>query len=880
MDSDSLSSNVIRFTLNGREVSLEAEPGMTLLEALRERFGLTSPKNGCAPQGQCGCCAVLIDGRARLSCALPVAKVAGRSVVTLEGVAPGDRAWVAECFARAGAAQCGFCIPGMAVRALDLLASNPDPTREEIARALRPHLCRCTGYVKILDAIELMARVRRGEPLPPEDAGSGVGARRDRWRAKEFVLGDWRYVEDLQIPGMLHAAPRLSDHPRARLLAIDPAPAKALPGVVAVFTAADVPGERYVGLIERDWPVFVAIGEETRCVGDMIALVVADSPRHAREAAAALRVDYEPLPPLTSPEEALAPGAPAIHPKGNLLSRTVIRRGDVEAAFRGATHILEGEYITQRIEHLFMEPEACVAVSAPGADGSPGLQVYSQGQGVFDDRRQIAQILGWPIERVRVDLVSNGGGFGGKEDMSVQGQTALAAARLGRPVKCALTREESLRVHPKRHPMTLRMKIAADGEGRLLGLWARITGDTGAYASVGAKVIERAVGHAGGPYRIPAADVEGLAVYTNNPPCGAMRGFGVNQAAFAMESLLNRLARAVGVDAWEIRWRNILRPGDRLITGQRMSKPFGLEKTLLAVRDAFRAGRFAGIACGIKNTGIGNGYPDTGKASIRIEAPDRIVIRTGFTEMGQGLFTVCLQVACEETGLPPALFHVTTDTSVDLDCGQTTASRGTTLASAAVRDAARKLRAELDRGATPRDLAGREFRGEFICDDTTALEEDVPEPKTHLTYGFATQVAILDERGRVRKVIAAHDVGRAINPKLLEGQIEGSVHMGLGYALTEELPTEAGRLKSLKVRDLGVIRAPHMPEVEVILVEEPDLETAYGVRGVGEIGLVPTAPAVAGALEAFDGVHRTRLPMKDSPAARAILNPAAGRENS
>lgn len=865
----------VAFNLNGREVTAEVDPETTLLELLREDFGLTSPKDGCAPQANCGCCTVLIDGKARLSCALKAPKIVGKSVVTLEGIPEEDRALAAECFTRAGGIQCGFCIPGMAVRGLSLIAQNPNPTRTEIADSLKQHLCRCTGYVKIIDAIEWMARVKRGESLPAEEKTGGVGTRLDRYRAREFVLGDWPYVADMKVEGMAYAAMRFSDHPRALVKRLDASAALAHPGVRRVLTARDVPGDRHVGLITRDWPILVAEGEETRYVGDILAVVVADDQKTARHAASLIEVDYEVRPPVTTPEAALAPDAPKIHPKGNLLSKSAIHRGDVEQAFAASAHVVEGEYVTQHIEHLFLEPESCLAEPVPlEGNGAGGLRVFSQGQGVFDDRRQIASILGWDTSRVHVQLVSNGGAFGGKEDMSIQGQVALAAALCGVPVKCTLTREESIRLHPKRHPIRLKFQIGCDAEGHLTALRGRIIGDKGAYASVGAKVLERAAGHATGPYKLPAVDIESLAVYTNNPPCGAMRGFGANQAAFAIESLLNRLAKLVGIDAWEMRWRNILRQGDTFCTGQRLTKPFGLEKTLLAVRDHFRSAKYVGIACGIKNVGIGNGMPDEGKASLRVESPDCITIRTGFTEMGQGLFTICIQTACEETGLPPNVFRATTDTSVDLNCGQTTASRGTVLGAISVQQAARKLKADLEAGKSLADLVGTEYRGEYACTYTSKLGADVDDPKTHLTYGFATQVVILGEDGRVAKVVAAHDVGRVMNPTLLEGQMEGSLHMGLGYALSEDLIVADGEIQTMKIKDLGVLRAHHMPELELIFVEEPDPETPYGARGVGEIGLVPTAPAVAGALEAYDGIHRTKLPMRDSEAGQFILNPA------
>ena len=864
----------ISFVLNGRPVSVRVEPERLLLDVLREELGIISPKSGCAPQAQCGCCTVLVDGRARLSCALQVSKVAGRNVTTAEGLSPELRRQIADCFVRAGGVQCGFCIPGIVMRAVALLEQNPQPTRVQIAKALSPHVCRCTGYVKIIDAIELLAGVRAGKRLPAADTSGRVGTRLDRYRAHELVLGDFRYVADIAVEGMLHAALRFSDHPRALVRAIEVGPALAVGGVQRVITAADVPGDRFVGLIEQDWPILVAVDEETRCVGDVLAVVVASDQRTAREAARHIGVEYEARPPITTPEDALAPGAPEIHPGGNLLSRSVIRRGDVEKTLAESAHVVERTFATQRVEHMYLEPEACVAIPQP-VGGERGerverLKVLSQGQGVFDDRRQIAAVLGWDPQRVHVELISNGGAFGGKEDLSVQAQTALAAALCGRPVKCALTREESFRLHPKRHPMNIYLRVGCDADGRLTALRARIIGDTGAYASVGGKVLERTAGHATGAYRVPNVDIESHAVYTNNPPSGAMRGFGVNQAAFAIEGCLDLLAEQAGIDGWEMRWRNALDVGDRFCTGQKLDKPFGLKRTLLAVKDAYRSARYAGIACGVKNVGLGNGVADEGKALLKVESADRVIIHTGFTEMGQGYFTVCVQIACEETGLPPAVFHPTTDTSAELDCGQTTASRATVLGGLAVMQAARKLKRELDAGGALADLVGREFRGEYACTYTTPLDADVPDPRTHLTYGFATQVAILDDRGRLEKVIAAHDVGRVMNPTLLEGQIEGAIHMGLGYALTEELVVRDGVIESKDVRSLGVLRAHQMPEIEVIFIEEPDPETPYGARGVGEIGLVPTAPAVAGALAAFDGIHRTQLPMKDSPAARKL----------
>jgi xanthine dehydrogenase molybdenum-binding subunit len=641
--------------------------------------------------------------------------------------------------------------------------------------------------------------------------------------------------------------------------------------VRVVATAADVPGKRWYGLIYDDWPGFVAEGEEVRCVGDVLAAVAADDRHTAREAAKLLRVDYEVLEPVLDPLRALEPGAPQVNPRHeNLLERSVIRRGDVDAALAASAHTVSGIWTTQRIEHLYLEPEA--ALAEPLSDGR--LRLLSQGQGVFDDRRQVAAFLGVPESQIFVELVPNGGAFGGKEDMSVQAQTALLSRLTGRPVKLTLSREESIRLHPKRHPITMHYTVGCDAEGRLTAVRARMIGDSGAYASVGGKVLERAAGHACGPYRVPTVDVESMAVYTNNPPSGAMRGFGANQAHFAIEGCMDLLARKAGLDGFEIRWRNALEVGDPFTTGQILEKSVGIRKTLAAVKDRYyeakRQGRAVGIACGIKNSGIGNGAEEWGRCRLVVEQDGTVSLYNGYTEMGQGLLTVLIQFAVEVTGLPASVFDPKVDSTYELGCAQTTGSRATLFGGRAVMEAAAKLKADLDRGATLASLAGRVYAGEVVTRDTTALGAKVEKIKTHTAFGFATQLCILDAQGRIERMIAAHDVGRAVNPALCEGQIEGSIHMGLGYALTEELPCPDGMPATFKLRELGVLRARDMPKVEVILVEEPEPEGPMGAKGVGEIGLVPTAPAVAAALEAFDGIRRTSLPMKDSPAARAM----------
>jgi xanthine dehydrogenase molybdenum-binding subunit len=861
----------VELTVNGKRRRADARPGESLLDLLRVHFGITSPKRGCQPLGQCGACLALVNGEPRVTCTIPAEGADGFEVVTLEGIPEEERTLLSDSFVAAGAVQCGFCTPGLVIRARHLLDGNPDPTRQEIAEALDAHLCRCTGYVKVVDAITLAARARRdGETVVSRPDG-GVGESVDRYRGRELALGQRPFVDDLAPEGLLHGAVTLSQYARARVRAIDTAKARAHPGVISVMTAADVPGERWKGLIEQDWPAFIAIGEETRCVGDILAVVAAESEVAAREAAGLVEVDYEPLPAVLSPEEALGDDAPRVNPAhGNLLSCSVIRRGDADAALAGSAHVVNGTWQTQRIEHWFLEPECALAV--PLDDGR--LHLYSQGQGVFDDRAQTARLLGEPEENVFVELVPNGGAFGGKEDLSIQAHAALLARKTGRPVKVRLNRTESIRFHPKRHPIRIELAAGCDADGKLTAVRARLLGDTGAYASVGAKVLERAAGHMCGPYRVDHVDIESRAVYTNNPPCGAMRGFGVNQAAFAIEGAMDLLASKCGLDRWEIRWRNAVEVGDPLTTGQKLEKSVGIRRTLRAVKDRYREltaqGKAVGIACGLKNSGLGNGAVEWGKARLVVEDADRVVVYHGYTEMGQGLFTILTQFAAEVTGLPSTVFQPRVDATFALGCGQTTGSRATLFSGRAVKSAAEKLRADLDGGQKLGDLIGQVYAADECIDDTTPLDDPGPRIKTHTSYGFATQLCVLDATGRVERVIAAHDVGRIINPAQCEGQIQGSIHMGLGYALSEELPCADGMPVSFSRYQLGLLRAKDMPEIEVILVEEPEPEGPFGAKGLGEIGLVPTAAAVAGALESFDGERRMQLPMKGSPASNAL----------
>lgn len=860
----------MNFTLNGQEKTYSGDPDLALLTYLRDHEGITSPKDGCAPQAACGCCVVQIDDKAMLACVTPMKKVAGSHVITIEGMGDYHQDLFANAFVEKGGVQCGFCIPGIVMQSKVLLEKNPNPTRDDVAKALTPHLCRCTGYKKIIDAVLYAADAMRKEEEIPQPTGTGkVGTRHPRYDARRAVLGQRPYVADMKLEGMLYGALKFSDHPRAKVLSIDTSTATALPGVIRIFTATDVPGGRVIGLIKQDWPLLIAVGEETHYIGDVLAGVVAESEAIARQAVEQIKVAYEVLPPVIDAHAALRPDSPQVHPWGNMLSKMEIKRGDADAILANSAHVAHGIYQTQTIEHGFMEPECCVA--RPLADG---VEVFSQGQGIYEDQKQIAKLLGLPLENVRVQLVPNGGGFGGKEDLTVQGHAALFAYHLQRPVRVGLTRDESINMHPKRHPLWMDYTLGCDANGKLTAIKARIIGDSGAYASVGMKVLERAAGHATGAYAVPVVDVESTAVYTNNIPNGAMRGFGVNQATFALESCMDELCEQGGFDRWQFRYDNALTEGSTTSTGQVLKGGTGVRATLEAVKDEFRAAKYAGLACGIKNTGIGNGMPDASSVRITIVAPGsagtgaasqpaKVIIEHGWTEMGQGINTMAVQMLCEETGIDADAIEVQIDTDAGTFTGMTTASRATSLLGNAILNAAAKIRADLATHSLAA-LVGKVYLGEWVVDWTTkpGHPNEAGEEITHYSYSYATQLVILDDNGQIEKVTAAHDAGRIINPTLFEGQIEGSLHMGLGYAISEELPYENGRPKSTMLRKCGILRAKEMPEMEVIGVEVADPHGAYGLKGVGEIGLVPTAGAVANALYQYDKERRYQLPMR------------------
>lgn len=793
-----------------------------------------------------------------MACRLKLSDLNEAIIYTLEGLPNNFREILAHHFATQGAVQCGFCSPGMIMRARGLWLTNPKATRSDIIRAIAPNLCRCTGYVKIIDAIQHAFAELNGQNLPKINSGARIGDRYPKYQAKETALGQRPFVDDMFVNGMLYGALRFSDYPRAKVLRIDTSRAQQLEGVVKILTASDIPGERFIGLIFQDWPVMIAPGEVTRYIGDVIADVVATSESVARQAAALIDIDYEVLEPVTDIHQAIKPDSPRVHPnRSNVLETCTIRFGEVDKAFAEAAYVSSDIYETQRIEHAFLETETALAL--PKGDD---IKVFSQGQGVYVDRRQIAKILNLPEDKVNVIQVQNGGGFGGKEDLTVQGHAALMSYITQMPVKVHLTRDESIRMHPKRHPVWMKISLACDSKGKFTALKLEAIGDTGAYASVGTKVMERVVGHATGGYTVPAVDISAKTVYTNNIPCGAMRGFGVPQITFAIESCIDDLCHQGGFDRWQIRYDNALENGAKTATGQELFG-VGLKKTLLAVKEQFRSAKYAGIACALKNTGVGNGMVDDCEVSIKIVSPSKVEIHHGWTEMGQGVHTMAIQTLHQETGIDPGIIDVIVDTSAESPAGMTTLSRATALVANAIINAAKSLKEDLmDSGLE--NLVGRTYRGKFVCDWTCKPGAKTEKPVIHFAYGYATQVAILNEQGKLSKIIAAHDAGKIMNQMLFEGQIEGAVHMGMGYALTEDLPMEKGYPVRFKFKDIGIIRANQMPQIEVIGIEEADPIGPYGAKGIGEMGMVPTAAAIANAFRAFDGIKRTRLPIMRS----------------
>ena len=848
------------FTVNINGKDYESAHDKKLLRFLRDDLNLTAAKDGCS-EGVCGTCTVLVDGKKTKACVVSLSKLQGKKVLTVEGIPAEEMRVYEHCFAEAGAVQCGFCIPGMVISAKSLLDVNLSPTREDVKKAIKGNLCRCTGYKKIEDAILMAAdyfREKRAIPAPPTVLHMDEHAQ--RIDAKEKVNGSGLFADDLRIDGMLYAKCLYSEYPRARINKIDVSKALTHDDCVEILLKDDVPCNN-IGHIKQDWDVMMGEGDITKYVGNVLAIAASTKPESLSEILDLIEVDYTELTPLTNPYDALKGDAPLIHEDGNVMSRANLVRGNADEAIRNSKYVVTRKYKTSWQEHGFMEPECCVAVP----EGEDGLLIYTTSQSIYDVQRECAKALGLPPEKVHVRAPLVGGGFGGKEDMSVQPYAALTAYVTKRPVKVKYTRQESLDYHVKRHPMEMEFTTACDENGILTGMKGIIIADTGAYASLGGPVLHRACTHAAGPYNYQNIDIFGMSVYTNNTPSGAFRGFGVTQSCFATESNINLLAEMVGIDPWEFRRRNAIKPGDILPNGQTADPNTNMAACLDAVKELYYSEKYVGLACGFKNSGTGMGKKDIGRVLLSVEN-GMIHIRTSAACMGQGIGQMVLTEICHVTGLDPALFiHETADTVRTPDAGTSTASRQTVMTGEAARRVGEKLKAALQ-SKTLKELEGMEFLGEFsaITDPLGAIKEN---PVSHISYSYGVQVIVLNDEGRIKKAVSAFDVGTPVNIQSVEGQIEGGMVMGIGYGVTEKFEIEDGYPKS-KFGRIGFMRADEAPELDVILcrpADEDKLPVSLGAKGCGELCMIPTAPACALAYYKYDGKFRQSLPLDDTP---------------
>lgn len=855
------------FTVNGQAVTTDKK--QTLLRFLRDELHLTSVKDGCS-QGACGACTVIIDGKTCKACVPTTDRLEGKNILTVEGLSEWESQVFTYAYGEAGAVQCGFCIPGMVMCTKALLDVNPDPTEAEIKYAIRNNYCRCTGYVKIIAAVKLAAKILREGVIPAKSGDDWkVGSRVHRLDVEEKVLGFGKYPDDFYMDGMCYGSALRSKYPRARVMSIDASAAKALPGVVAVLTAEDIPGENKIGHLKHDQYTLIPVGGLTHYLGDAVALVAAEDMETVERAKKLIKVEYEVLPAVHSIEEARAMDAPLVfdEEESNVQAYKHVSRGNAKEAIKNAKHVITQHFETPWTEHAFLEPECAVAYIDEDGD----VRIISTDQDAYCTFHECSLMLG--TDKVKAENALVGGGFGGKEDMTVQHHAALLAYRTGRPVKVRLTRAESLLIHPKRHHFVMDFTMGCDENGRILGVKAKVASDTGAFASLGGPVLERACTHAAGPYAYENFEIEGTAYYTNNPPAGAFRGFGVTQTCFATETLLNMMADEIGITPWEIRYRNAIRPGGVLPNGQIVDESTGLAETLEAVKEeydaAMAAGKPVGLACAMKNAGVGVGIPDWGRAKLIVEEDQKLHIYAGASCIGQGLGTVLVQMVVSNTDLRrDDIVYERSNTWIAPDSGTTSGSRQTMITGEAVRRACEKLMEAKKDGKTLADLAGQEFYGEYLA-KTDPLGADVPNPVSHVAYGYATQVCILDSKSRkIDTMIAAHDVGKAVNPLSCEGQIEGGVVMSLGFALTERYPIDGNCKPIDKFGALGLFRAHEIPKIKAIVIDKPGLNVACGAIGIGEITSIPTAPAVTDAYYRLDKVRRFTLPISGTPYER------------
>ncbi|MAT41989.1 MAG: aldehyde oxidoreductase [Anaerolineaceae bacterium] len=921
---------MITFEVNGKLVSLEKKPGEMLADLLRERLGLTGTKIGCN-EAECGACTVVIDGEAILSCNFPAEKAHGKQITTIEGLATKKENGngngrqgeytvhpLQDAFIRYGAVQCGFCIPGQIMTSYALLESNPEPSVEEIQYALKDTLCRCAGYPSIIGAVQAASEsIRTGNPISDpvvpiaRDAGRIVGHSVYRPDSIAKVTGSAIYSDDLHFDGMLHARVKRAMIPAGIVESIDTSAAEALPGVKAVLTAKDLFAEKVHGLVIKDWPVMVGVGEKVRYVGDAIAIVAADTRDIATEAIKLIQVKIKPLPIVNSAVLAHKEDAPQIHESGNLLKHIKVRKGDMDSGFADADVVLEHTFFTNPNDHAFLEPECSIA--RPLENGR--MEIYVGSQIPYADREQVASVLGLEEEQVRIIGQLIGGGFGGKEDIAGQVHAAMLAQKTGQPVKLLFDRQESLIVHPKRHATQIKLKVGAKSDGQLTAVETELYGDTGAYASLGEKVMTRATTHASGPYEIPNVKADCYAMYTNNPPAGAFRGFGVLQSAFAVETMMDMLAEELKVDLIKLREMNALRVGSVTNTGQLLDESVGLLECIEKVKTALyeKAGsdpfkpvfdqndpnivRSWGFAVAYKNTGLGGGAPDKAGAEIELLPDGVFEVRSASAELGQGLPTVLQLTAAEELGQGVDQVRVLlSDTDLTPDGGPTTASRQTYVTGNAVRHAAQAMRdlltAELAEryDVNPEKITFIEGLAQIdriqvpLADISKTLRADKVEPKVlytywapetkplgqggkmHVAFSFAAQavqveVNLLSGEVKVPQVITANDVGFAINPLGLQGQIEGGAIMGIGHALTEDFVITDGQVITDRLARYRIPSIHYTPKITSFIVEHPTKDGPFGGKGVGEIVLIPTIPAITNAVYNAVGVRVDSLPV-------------------
>ena len=934
----------ISFTVNGRNIQLEPVPGETLADLLRKRLRLTGTKIGCN-EAECGACTVLVDGEAVLACIYPAERAHGRQILTIEGLAETQEGGIRlhalqEAFVKYGAVQCGFCIPGQIMVAYALLQCNPNPTQDEIRAALKDTLCRCGAYPSIENAIREAAHaLRTGEPMPPASVQESaaefkvVGRTQVRPDAADKVTGRARFTDDLAFEAMLYARVKRAGVPHAFLRRLNVEKARALPGVAAVLTADDLPGAKNHGLVVADWPILVGLGERVRYVGDALALVAAESQEIADEAVGLIEAEFEMLPVVSDPVQARRADAPRLHEKGNLLKHIKVRKGDIAQGFAEADVILEHTFNTPLMDHAFLEPECSIAVpvktdvtvTSEVTVTSDRMEIYVGSQIPYADREQVARALEWPEERVRVVGQWMGGGFGGKEDIAGQIHAALLANVSGRPVKLLFDRRESLLVHPKRHATQIRVKVGAKNDGRLTAIETELYGDTGAYASLGEHVMTRATTHSAGPYEAAHVRADCYAMYTNNPPAGAFRGFGVPQSAFAVEGMMDMLAAELGLDPLALRRLNTLRPGSITNTGQELRESVGLiecidkveaELRRLAGQEDFFAARIVpdaphlrrawGFAVAYKNTGLGGGAADKAAAEVQLYPDGMLEVRTSSAELGQGLVTVLQMIVAEEFSLSPAKVRVLVmDTDLTPDGGPTTASRQTYVTGNAARLAAQSLREAIvstlaekydqvpDRITFDDGLVHVGGRTISLGEAAVEMHQSGQQPRAlyeywapltmplgeggdmHFAFSFAAQaieveVNTITGEVRVLRVISANDVGRAINPLGLQAQVEGGVMMGLGNALTEHFIVKDGYVITDRLARYRIPSIVYTPEIISIVVEQPTKDGPYGAKGIGEIVSIPTVPAIANAIYNAVGVRVDRLPVDQEQIAKAV----------